>query len=519
MAVFYRKYRPQKLSDIFGQEQVTATLMAQLTSGKISHGYLFSGPKGSGKTSTARIIAKAINCERYRTKDGKRKNLKFGEPCNRCVSCLSITAGSNLDLVEIDAASNRGIDEIRELREKVRLAPVSSNYKVYIIDEAHMLTTEAFNAFLKTLEEPPSHVVFILCTTSAAKLPATIISRLSRFNFLRARNEDLIKAIAKVCNLEGIKIAPDAAKIIADASDGSWRDALSLLEQAASGKKKINSDDVRSVTAFSTWNFLYDFVGRIFVKDLKRVVSSTEEMFEAGEDISTFVRELILFLEKVLFLKIGIPSGSIDLGQEQITKISQLSEKVNFGELSALIKDLLVAEAEIKKYPLPQIPLVLALCNFCRDEIGRGSELRVEVEENLPAVQEATVLPKSSSGRAKKSTKSFEKIVEKWPQFLEKVKPVNAHLFAILKSTKPVELEGMTLTVDVFFRFHKEKLEEVKIANLLSAILGETMGIPVILKFELAERTIKPPKTVSQSDVSEIEGDELSKIAQEIFSE
>src|SRR5579872_7513583 len=227
MAVFYRKYRPQKFSDLVGQRDIVETLLAQLASGKIAHGYLFAGPRGSGKTSTARIFAKSVNCLSY-------KDSKFGEPCNKCQSCLAISDGSNLDLFEIDAASNRGIDEIRDLREKIKLSPVSSRFKVYIIDEAHMLTTEAFNALLKTLEEPPKHAIFILCTTASSKLPPTIISRLSRFNFKRATEDEIVAAISKIAKAEKVDIDKEAFFAVAKAADGSFRDAVSLFDQLAS---------------------------------------------------------------------------------------------------------------------------------------------------------------------------------------------------------------------------------------------------------------------------------------------
>src|SRR3989338_1878503 len=223
MTVFYRKYRPQKFTDIVGQDHTVKTLLAQLTSGNIGHDYLFAGPKGTGKTSTARIFAKAVNCQgigssklgsskkpKNYTLNPKNLVTKYGEPCNKCISCLSITDGSNLDLIEIDAASNRLIDDVRDLREKIKLAPVSARYKVYIVDEVHMLVEEAFNALLKTLEEPPAHAIFILCTTEPGKLPATIVSRVQRFNFKRASEKELVAAVEKVTKKEDIKI-DDAA--------------------------------------------------------------------------------------------------------------------------------------------------------------------------------------------------------------------------------------------------------------------------------------------------------------------
>src|SRR3990172_10193106 len=239
MAVFYLKYRPQKFSDIVGQEHTVKTLLSQLEAGKIGHGYLFAGPRGTGKTSTARIFAKAVNCQKY-TKP------KFGEPCNKCKSCMAVFTGSHLDLIEIDAASNRLIEDVRDLREKIKLSPVSSRFKVYIIDEAHMLTREAFNALLKTLEEPPKHAIFILATTEPSKLPSTIISRVQRFNFQRAKDEELAMALRKIIKEEGIKIDDEAIFAIAKAADGSFRDAVSFLDQLSASSQKVNKVEIKN---------------------------------------------------------------------------------------------------------------------------------------------------------------------------------------------------------------------------------------------------------------------------------
>src|SRR3990170_1972775 len=247
MTVFYRKYRPQKFDQIVGQKQIVATLLSQLKSGKIGHGYLLAGPRGTGKTSCARIFAKAVNCQGLassRSASSKKKKFpidpKFGEPCNKCDSCLAISAGFHLDLIEIDAASNRGIEEIRDLREKIKLAPVAGKYKVYIIDEAHMLTPEAFNALLKTLEEPPEHAIFILATTEPHKLPGTIISRSQRFDFGRPELPKISEKLKNIATAEGWKINDEGFFEIAKSADGAFRDAEVLLEKVAAVNPKAS---------------------------------------------------------------------------------------------------------------------------------------------------------------------------------------------------------------------------------------------------------------------------------------
>ncbi|MER3461291.1 MAG: DNA polymerase III subunit gamma/tau, partial [candidate division GAL15 bacterium] len=237
----YRRWRPQAFDDVVGQEAVTRTLRGALASGRISHAYLFSGYRGTGKTTTARILAKALNCQQGPTPD----------PCNRCAACRAIGEGSSLDVVELDAASNRGIDEIREIRERVRLAPAASRYKVYILDEAHMLTTEAENALLKTLEEPPPHVVFVLVTTEPHRLPTTILSRCQRFEFRRIPTALVVERLSRIAREEGLQATPGALQLIARAADGALRDAESILDQlASSAEGPITEADVVRLLGF-----------------------------------------------------------------------------------------------------------------------------------------------------------------------------------------------------------------------------------------------------------------------------
>lgn len=532
MTVFYRKYRPQKLADLIGQDHVREALLSSLVSGKIGHGYLFSGPRGSGKTSTARILAKAVNCEVYGGK--KSDNPKYGEPCNKCNACRAISDGSYLDLIEIDAASNRGIDEIRDLRDKIKLSPVSGRFKVYIIDEVHMLTPEAFNALLKTLEEPPAHAIFILCTTLPEKLPATIISRLLRFNFKKATAEDLSLVIEKIAKLEKIKIEKEAVLAIGKAADGAYRDALSILDQLATSGKTITEKDVKTAYKLTSTKALDEFLEAVFDRDLKASVLLVSEIGETY-DIPTFILDVIFVLKKLLFIKIG---AGVQTGKGEEGGIQKLAEKVTYGEIQNLMKLLLVAEAETHLYPLPEISLTLAVCKFLpqveEEELAGPAGLHPAPTSSLPETQIKDSESASAAGAragaprpspanekkglTKKSAKSMADLEAKWGEFLAKVRPVNAHVVALLKSTRPSTFDGANLVLEVFFKFHKEKLEEPKIMNLLCEVLEEVLGKPVSLKFILANRESRPTKTVTVSDVAEIGDDELSKMAAEIFS-
>lgn len=558
MTVLYRTYRPQKFSDLVGQEAIASTLLAQLESGKFSHAYLFYGPKGTGKTSTARILAKAVNCQGLasselahsglspsgsKTSSKKRSDnltTKFGEPCNKCDSCLAISQGSHLDVLEIDAASNRGIDEIRDLREKIKLSPISGRFKVYIIDEVHMLTAEAFNALLKTLEEPPAHAIFILCTTELGKLPPTVVSRLQKFHFERAASDDLVKVLEKIAKSENVKMKKEAAAAIAQIADGSYRDAVSIFDQLSS-KGAIVLDDVLRIAGIGGWNQLYEFVQCLAYKKLKEAVLAIEKISEDGLDISYFTKSAILFLEKLLFIKIGIINENVEnYSHDQVEKMKKLSAILDILTLQNLMKIFLVAESDMKLYPLPQISLILAICKYMPQSEKRNDELKnaESVHENAKnSSNDSAVISKADIDQKVKETKrmnndevvfqtkngngnsaSLKKIEKDWEKFLQKVKSVNVHVLALLRSSRPIDFDGVYLTLEVFYRFHKEKLEEPKIVTMLDNFMQEIISKPIKLKFVLAKKDKVPPSVVAESNVIDIEGKDIAKMAQEIFS-
>ncbi len=295
--VFYRKWRPQTIADVVGQEQVTRTLRNALSQGQISHAYLFCGPRGTGKTSTGRILAKAVNCL---TNDGK------GEPCNTCAVCQAITAGAALDVIEVDAASNRGIDEIRDLREKVAYAPNQTRYKVYIIDEVHMLTKEASNALLKTLEEPPPHVIFILATTEAHKILPTLLSRCQRFDFRRISQTDVVTKLAGIGSTEGIKVDAEALRLIARTTTGSLRDAENLLQQLTTYYcAEVSLSQVQSLLGITGDWRARELIKHIVNNDVSSGIATINAVNNDGLDLRQFNRELVEYLRGLLLIKTG----------------------------------------------------------------------------------------------------------------------------------------------------------------------------------------------------------------------
>jgi len=363
--VLYRKYRPQSFSEIVGQEHVVQTITNAITSGIISHAYLFSGPRGSGKTTIARLLAKAVNCH-------NRKEGEF-EPCDRCSSCLEIKKGNSLDLIEIDAASNRGIDEIRELRDGIKFAPTREKYKVFIIDESHQLTKEAFNALLKTLEEPPSHAIFVLATTEIHKMIPTIISRCQRFDFRKLTLPEIVKRLEYICKKEKVRIESPALELIALNSGGAIRDAESLLDQALTfagtlGREgMIKADDIKDLLGLIDTSLIGQFVDYLAQKNAGKTISFLNETLEKGFDPQEFVKALIRYSRQLLLLQINPETMNpiiIGLTKEEQEKLRVQSGKFTKGEIHWLLDNFLDAENKMKYSSIPQLPLELAIVDF-----------------------------------------------------------------------------------------------------------------------------------------------------------
>lgn len=358
---FYRKYRPKKLDDLLGQETNALILKNAAKNNLIGHAYLFYGPRGTGKTTTARLIAKLLNCEKRRDDEKFRK---LGEPCNECRHCREIDNQNSFDVIEIDAASNRGIDEIRNLKESVRTSPASADYKVYIIDEAHMLTGPAFNALLKTLEEPPSHAVIVLATTEYEKLPVTITSRTQRFVFRKLPKNKILEKLSMIAKLEKLQIEDAALELIAAAAEGSLRDAESLLDQIKSFEGKINLVSVERITGRVGLKKVHELTDLILKKDLAGSLGYLEELNEEGHNLIQLTKDLIHYLRKVLTLKLNPAlekSFSSEMTVDEIEKIKRLCGSLETESAIRLIKSLIRAYSEMRYSPFASVPLEVAL--------------------------------------------------------------------------------------------------------------------------------------------------------------
>lgn len=402
----YRRWRPQNFDSVKGQDAIRDTLVSALNHDGLSHAYLFCGPRGTGKTTTARLIAKTINC----TSDDKTK------PCNECASCLSINDGSNIDITEIDAASNRGIDDIRGLREKVQFRPTQAKYKVFIIDEVHMLTREAFNALLKTLEEPPTQTVFILATTEAQKVPATIVSRCQRYDFKRANIEVLAERVLEVAKAEKIKLDESGARFLARLADGSFRDALSQLEQAsqsAGSGVELNQPLLEKLFGYVPEDLVNQCIVGALSGDLLVAHKAVDAIVELGADLATVMKQLLFTSEKLLESKI---IGSTELlGAD----LAAFAPNVNTAKVLEWMEQLMTALGRLKQSPIPRLPLDMAIAkmeiNSRKLEVrseklgteGRGSA----ANSNKP--EDGSLKPEKDSGEnSKKREVGSEKVVE-----------------------------------------------------------------------------------------------------------
>jgi len=453
----YRKHRPQLINEL-DLEDVRKTLQGLAKDPEnLPQQLMFAGPRGSGKTSAARIIAKLVNCENpVKTEIGSEH---YYEPCNKCDQCNAINKAGNIDVIEMDAASNRGIDDIRSLRDSVSLAPNSAKRKVYVLDEAHMLTTEAANAFLKTLEEPPSHVIFILATTDPEKLPGTVRSRLTTISFKKAKLEEIERQLNRVSEKEKLSIEPGVIEMISNQVDGSFRDAVKMLESLlVSGKnitKKLTESHIKSASGVNPENLL----SSILEKDSKEALGIIDKYAQGGGSVKHLIDSLVISLREKL-----------------------LSQTQNSEDIITLINMLFEAKLKLKATNLEQLPLEIAIISWANK--SPKSEVKTESKEEIKPEVKKKIKIKSTS---------FDE--DSWAKILSCVKEKNASVEALLRASKPFGLDGNTFKVGVYYRFHKERLETNDLRRALEDSVSEILGVsPIKVICDLTEREKPLPK-------------------------
>lgn len=490
---FYLKYRPQRIDELDIAE-VRESLARMVASGKIPHAFLFSGPKGTGKTSAARIIAKIVNCE---------SKIK---PCNRCLQCTSINKGSNIDVIELDAASHRGIEDIRLLRDAVKLAPARAKKKVYIIDEVHMLTVEASNALLKTLEEPPEHVIFILATTNPEKLIETIRSRTTNISFRKATPDEVVRSLSRAVKGEKMKIKSESLKEIAAASGGSFRDAVKILEQLASERRKLDPKSVSEFLFQTKDTNIRELIDLLIEKNTKAALTEVERILGRGVSMNNLSESLLVSFRESLLGKMGIGTDSFtELGKEDVLTLIKLFSR---------------AASETKNAVLEQLPLEVVIVEWCEASKDTPRIILPGPKETPPKTEAEFPSDPTPAPRApfKGSVKEVSEDV--WKTILATVKPINTSIEALLRAARPLEYDGKVLTLGVYYRFHKERLEEGSHRRILEDVASGVMGAPVRVVCTLTEppQKVEPKVVVEEKTVlTEGEDEDIIKIAEEIF--
>jgi len=515
--VFYRRWRPQTLAELVGQEQVTKTLQNALSSGHVSHSYLFCGPRGTGKTSTGRILAKAINCL---TNEGK------GEPCNACERCQAITEGRALDVIEIDAASNTGVDNIRDLRERVNYAPNEAQYKIYIIDEVHMLSTSASNALLKTLEEPPPHVIFVLATTEVHKVLPTVMSRCQRFDFRRISQADVVTKLTLISKKEAIKIEPEALRLIARAATGSLRDAENLLEQLTTYYgNKVTLPQVQVILGITGDWRAKEMVRHIVNNDVTAGVSTINSVNSDGLDLRQFNRELVEYLRALMLVKTG-SDESIDLPAEDIDELKELARRASLSQILKAVK--LFGQLDFSLDNYSTLPLELALVDATLPSGKEPPVTKAESEVRQPAKPAAPEAPPPAPGKAvakeelprkptaeqkrKPEPVATPELVEEkiepelepapapketasaipveaggeeieylklhWREFIRDAPSSMSRTpaAALLRSARPKAIENNTVILSFRFPLHKESMEKTENQKIAEQIISNFLG-------------------------------------------
>lgn len=477
------KWRPKGFAELVGQDHIVETLQSAIKKDRLAHAYLFSGPRGVGKTSTARILAKAINCKQGPT----------DEPCGKCSSCVEIAQGRSLDVIEIDGASNRGIDEIRTLRENVRFSPVQGKYKIYIIDEVHQITSDGFNALLKTLEEPPAFVKFIFATTSPNKVPSTILSRCQRLDFRRITIVEIISQLEKIVKNENVVVDKEVLLAIARASDGGLRDAESILDQLiAFAKDKISIADVTSMLGLVDQTALFEITDKLISKEPKKALEIFNRIINQGKDVNTFLSNLVEHFRNIMIAKVSKADVTLmDLPQDVCDRLLKQSEIISLEYIFSAFSILSNAQDMTKRFDSVRIPLEIALVRLSQDKssaAANNSAVNIKPQNvvNTPIkAEEIPIVAKENVGSKQVSIDLFK---SHWNQIISLVKISKMLLGSYFNDSEPIELNHNVLKVSFpkNCSLNKEILEEKENKEIVEKNIKQLLNCDIKLNFVLS---------------------------------
>ncbi len=525
----YRRFRPKVFEDVVGQDQAIAILKNQIASSNIAHAYLFTGTRGTGKTSTAKIFARAVNC----------LNTEDSNPCNQCAVCEGILTENIMDVIEIDAASNNGVDNVREIRENVKYPPSKGRYKIYIIDEVHMLSTGAFNALLKTLEEPPSYVIFILATTEPHKIPATILSRCQRFDFKPVKIIEIMKMLGSICEDLGLNYEEEALRLIALNSDGALRDALSILEQCISfTEDTLTYNNVVSILGMVNYEFIFNLVNKIAEKDTSSVLTLINQIIMEGKDIGQLMKDIISHFRSILLAKMNVEIDEIvSLPEERQNHLKEQGKLFTINQITSFIYSLSDIESKLKNSAQPRALIEVGVVGLCSKELDDSLEGLIERVRDLEKIISSGEIKvnsmnrnigasqknnsnhmvytqnkkaednkaayndnlkekesvQSEESRNSETTLDFEAIKNNWQQVLEDLrKEKKASIQALLMEGNLVKLDKDVLFVSFKdgFGFHREALDKEKTKEYISGIIKRLTGQSIKLSFVMEDQLL-----------------------------
>ncbi|NOX87636.1 MAG: DNA polymerase III subunit gamma/tau [Calditrichaeota bacterium] len=501
--VIARRWRPQQFDEVIGQEHVSKTLSNAIANQRIAHAYIFSGPRGVGKTTTARILAKAVNCEKGPTPT----------PCNECASCKAITRGNSLDVLEIDGASNRGIDEIRNLREKIRFAPSMGKYRVYIIDEVHMLTKEAFNALLKTLEEPPEHVIFIFATTEIHRVPATILSRCQRFDFRRMAVRTIMDHLKHICEGDKINVEEEALLQIAKKADGSMRDAQSILDQIISyAGNEVKFEDVVQALGVIHQDFFFKLTELIKDADIKNIILSANQIFETGYDLNEFLLGLEEHFRNILVLKSTGMANLIDTSELYVDRYKSLAEEFSENDLIGYLQVIGETINAVKSSQQPQLKFELGLIKLAKLPQTTQIEQLLEKIDLLKKKADNSLTTSANAVREepqKTPELSLDYIKDRWSVLVDKIAEKRASLAEVLKKAEFLAFDGKKLSVSFNSEGAIVEGEKSWIERVISSELNHSVRLSVKVEKSAGKKAKKreeiPKEEIMKKIVSKSE--------------